>query len=94
MDEVIIFTMEGCPYCDELKEVLQEHKISYREKNVDENEEMYEKFSKAVNSEFLPAIIIGKRAFLPEQSFKTIKQAGKIVKNYLLEQSHRGNHLG
>ena len=92
--EVVVFTMKGCPHCDELKKILVEKKITFTEKDVDDNEEIYNKFSKAVDSEYLPAILIGRKAFLAERSYKTIKQAGNIIQNFLLEQEHRGHHLG
>ena len=92
--EVIIFTMKGCPHCDELKKILVEKKITFTEKDVDDNEETYNKFSKAVDNEYLPAILIGRKAFLAERSYKTIKQAGNLIQNFLLEQDRRGHHLG
>ena len=92
--EVIVYTMKGCPHCDNLKKILVEKKISFIEKDVDENEETYNKFSKAVDNEYLPAILIGKKAFLAERSFKSIEQAGDVIQNFLLEQRSRGRHLG
>lgn len=81
--EVIMFTMKGCPHCDNLKKKLTENKISFVEKDVDEHEKLYEKFSKSVKSDFLPAVIIGKKAFVPDRSFKTIDQGAQIIENYL-----------
>ena len=92
--EVIMFTMKGCPHFDNLKKKLTENKISFIEKDVDEHEKIYEKFSKAVKSDFLPAVIIGKKAFIPDRSFKTIDQGAQLIENYLREQDHHGHHLG
>lgn len=92
--EVILFSMKGCPYCDDLKNKLEEKKIRFVERDVDEHEILYESFSKKVDSEFLPAVVIGKKAFVPEKSFKTIEQAADIIENYLQELSHRETHLG
>ena len=80
---VKIFTMKGCSYCDKLKQQLTENKIEYFEIDVDENEELYDNFSKKVDNEFLPAIIVGKTVFVPEKSFKTINEAVKQIKNHL-----------
>jgi glutaredoxin len=90
----IVFSMEGCPHCDNLKKQLTERNIEFIEKDVDkkENELLYESFSKKVNSDFLPAILIGKKAFIAEKSYKTIDQAVTIIENYLQELSHRENH--
>jgi glutaredoxin len=82
--EVKVFSMKGCPHCDNLKNLLKENNINFTELDVDIHEEIYEKFSKKVNNEFLPAILIGKTAFLPDKSFQTIVEAVKLVKNHLL----------
>ena len=92
MNDVILFTMKGCPHCDTLKKELNENKISFIERDVDDYEQAYEKFSKAVKSEYLPAILIGKRAFVPERSFKTITEAAKLVKSHLSEQHRHDPH--
>jgi glutaredoxin len=82
--EVKVFSMKGCPHCDNLKNLLKENNINFTELDVDVHEELYEKFSKKVNNEFLPAILIGKTAFLPDKSFQTIVEAVELVKNHLL----------
>jgi glutaredoxin len=81
--EIKIFSMKGCPHCDKLKDKLKENDINFLVLDVDEHEELYDKFSKKVDNEFLPAILIGKTAFLPEKSFQTIDDAVKLVKKHL-----------
>ena len=85
----IIFTMKGCPHCDNLKTQLKESNIEFKEIDVDqsENEVLYESFSKKVESDYLPAIVIGKKAFLPERTFKKIDDAVILIREYL-----RDNH--
>ena len=90
--KVVVFSMEGCPHCDNLKNILKERNISFVERDVDKHEVLYENFSRAVKSEFLPAVVIGKKAFLPEKSFKTIEQAGEIIQNYLQGLDHHDHH--
>lgn len=81
--EIKIFSMKGCPHCDKLKDKLKENDINFLVLDVDEHEELYDKFSKKVDNEFLPAILIGKTAFLPEKSFQTIDDAVNLVKKHL-----------
>ena len=90
----IIFSMKGCPHCDNLKSQLKESNITFKEIDVDEseNEVLYESFSKKVESEYLPAIVIGKKAFLPERSFKKIDDAVVMVKEYLQVLTDHENH--
>ena len=81
--EIKIFSMKGCPHCDNLKNKLKENKIDFTEIDVDENEKLYESFSKKVGNDFLPAILIDKTAFLPDRSFNTIDEAVTQIKTHL-----------
>ncbi len=81
--EVKVFSMKGCPHCDNLKKQLKENNIDFIVLDVDKHEKLYEQFSKKVDSEFLPAIMVGKTAFLPDRSFNTINEAVDIIKSHL-----------
>ena len=72
--KVKVFSMKGCPHCENLKNKLNENNIDHIEIDVDEHSDVYETFSKKVENEYLPAILIDKTAFLPERSFQTIAQ--------------------
>lgn len=82
--EIKIFTMKGCPHCVTLKNKLQDENIEYTEYDIDKYSEMYDKFSKIVGNEYLPAILVGKTAYVPEKSFKTIDQAVGLIKDHLV----------
>jgi glutaredoxin len=83
--EISVFSMKGCPHCDNLKNKLKENNIEFVELDIDDNELLYERFSKKVNNEFLPAILVGKTAYVPEKSFTTIDEAVELVKKHLLQ---------
>ena len=80
-----VFTMKGCPHCVNLKTKLKENNIEFNEIDIDENEKMYDDFSKKVDNEYLPAIIVGKTAFVPEKSFKTIDEAVDLIKQHITQ---------
>ena len=45
MDKVLIlFTMEGCPFCDIMKEQLNELDVDYVVRDINEYEEEYDMF--------------------------------------------------
>jgi glutaredoxin len=83
--EVRVFSMKGCPHCDNLKNKLRENNIEFVELDVDDNELLYERFSKKVKNEFLPAMLVDKTAYVPEKSFNTIDEAVELVKKHLLQ---------
>jgi glutaredoxin len=77
--------MKGCPHCDNLKNKLKENNIEFVELDIDDNNLLYDRFSKKVDNEFLPAILIGKTAYVPEKSFTTIDEAVELVKKHLIK---------
>jgi len=81
--EINVFSMKGCPHCDNLKNKLKENNIEFVELDVDDNNLLYERFSKKVKNDYLPAILIGKTAYVPEKSFNTIDEAVELVKQHL-----------
>ena len=81
--KVKVFSMKGCPHCDKLKTQLKENNIEFLELDVDQHEELYENFSKKVENEYLPALLVGNTAFVPEKSFNTIDEAIELVKKHL-----------
>lgn len=83
--EISVFSMKGCPHCDNLKNKLKENNIEFVELDIDDNELIYERFSKKVNNDFLPAILVGKTAYVPEKSFTTIDEAVELVKKHFLQ---------
>ena len=82
--EISVFSMKGCPHCDNLKNKLKENNIEFVEIDINENELLYERVSKKVNNEFLPAILVGKTAYVPEKSFTTIDEAVELVKKHII----------
>ena len=83
--KVLIFTMEGCPWCTKLKEQLDDAGIEYVARDVDEYSTMYDKFVEITESELLPALLIGKQALVPQKSFNTIDEAVSTVQDLLTD---------
>jgi glutaredoxin len=89
----IVFSMEGCPHCDRLKNKFKELEIDFNEVDVNEpkNEALYESFSKKVDNDYLPAVVVGKKVFLPDVSFKSIDEGMTMIKEYLQVLADREN---
>ena len=81
--EIKVFSMKGCPHCDNLKNKLTDNNIDLVTIDVDENEKLYEAFSKKVKNDLLPAVLIDKTAFLPDKSFNTLDEAVTQIKTHL-----------
>ena len=91
MDKIaIVFTMKGCPYCVELKEMLDDSNINYVNRDIDEYSEEYDMFSEVVGNEYVPALMLienpendpKSHLYAPERDFSELEEAVKIIKEF------------
>lgn len=87
--KVFIYTMYGCPYCGEIKGLLNSEGIDYIERDCDEYELQYELLKNHTDNDFVPAIEIRddermtKRYFVPDRDFEELEEAVEKIKNYI-----------
>lgn len=89
---VILFTMKGCPYCTEIKEMLNNENIhDYHERDIDEYKDEYDLFCEITNSDSVPALLViegdssNNKSYLytPDRDYNTLSEAVDIVKRHL-----------
>lgn len=95
MDKVaVIFTMKGCPFCVELKEMLEKEDIFYVDRDIHEYEEEYDMFVEATGNDFIPAFMLIEspesdepitELFAPDRDFDNINEGFEIIKNFITE---------
>ena len=94
MDKLLIlFTMEGCPFCSMMKEKLNESNINFYERDIDIHKDEYELFVDITKNEMVPAFMIIEAdddkqpktlLFAPERDFNELDEGLEIIKNNLL----------
>jgi glutaredoxin len=91
MDKIaIIYTMKGCPYCVELKEMLDDSNIEYINRDIDEYNEEYDMFSEVVGNEYVPSLMLIENPedspkvhlYAPERDYNELEDAVKIIKEF------------
>jgi len=95
MDKVVVlFTMEGCPYCVDLKNMLNESGIEYYDRDINEYEEEYNMFVKITENEYVPAFMLIESPdsekpetdlFAPDRDFQDINEGFDIIKSFLVD---------
>lgn len=85
MNNIKIYTVNGCPYCVELKELLTKENIEFTEVNASlpENRAECEKLFEVTKSDDVPVVKIGPRLLVPGTSFQTIQEAFETTKKFL-----------
>tara|TARA_R110002020_G_scaffold13043_3_gene47199 strand:+ start:3529 stop:3801 length:273 start_codon:yes stop_codon:yes gene_type:complete len=86
---VIIYSQDGCPYCSELKEGLQESNINYIVRDIGEFEDEWKLVSSITDNEYVPtACVIDKNThkskFLaPDRDWQEITECVDKIKKLL-----------
>ena len=88
---VILFTMEGCPYCVQMKDQLKESDIDFVERDIEEHKDEYDMFVEITENEFVPAFMIVESPdtddhksylYAPERDYNEIEEGVAIIKEY------------
>jgi len=92
MDKLLIlFTMEGCPYCVQMKDQLTESDIDFVERDINEHKDEYDMFVEITENEFVPAFMIVESPdgndhksylFAPDRDFNEIEEGILIIKEH------------
>jgi glutaredoxin len=92
MDKVVVlFTMKGCPFCDDMKNMLEEEGIDFVNRDIYEYEEEFNLFAEITNSDYVPAFMLienpetepKSELFAPDRDYENITEGVKIIKEWV-----------
>ena len=87
---VIVYTMQGCPFCTDFKNILTKEGIEFFDRDIDVYKDEYDTFSKITENDMIPALLIiegnGKdyKSFLyaPERNYNELTEAVEIINQH------------
>ena len=87
---VIVYTMKGCPFCIDFKEMLTNEGIEFFDRDIDEYKEEYELFTEITDNDMIPALLLIEveneehESFLyaPERNYNELTEAVDIIKDH------------
>lgn len=85
MKTVLLYSLDGCPWCDELKDLLNSHSIEYVVRDIEKHDEEWENIKKETKNEFVPAVCIlhhdkkMKEYILPDIHFEDVEECTEKV---------------
>ena len=84
---VRVYTMKECPYCTEMKDMLKNEGIEFKDIDIDEpkNKLEFNKLVEISGADSVPVVIVGKKILIPERSFFTIEEGFYTVKKLISE---------
>jgi glutaredoxin len=87
---VVVYTMKGCPFCVQFKDLLTTEGIEFFDRDIDEYKEEYDLYSKITENELIPAMLIiegeeeNYESFLyaPDRDYNELTEAVDIIKKH------------
>jgi glutaredoxin len=84
---VIVYTMQGCPFCVEFKEMLQKEGIEFVDRDIDEHKQEYDFFVEITKNDLVPSLLIiegeGEKyesfLYTPETNYDELSEAIQII---------------
>lgn len=92
MDKLIVlYTMNGCPHCETMKQKLNENKISFVERDINVFEKEYDMFTEITENDYVPAFMVIESFeetpktyfYAPERDFNELEDGIEILKEHL-----------
>ena len=94
MDKLLIlYTMDGCPFCTMMKDKLKESNINFHDRDIDEHKDEYDLFVEITESDYVPAFMIIEgdeqkqpitSLYAPDRDFNDLDEGIEIIKNKMV----------
>jgi glutaredoxin len=87
---VIVYTMKGCPFCDQFKEMLVKEGIEFFDRDIHEHEKEYDIYSNVTDNDMIPALLViegeneNYESFLyaPDRDYLELTEAVDIINKH------------
>ena len=87
---VVVYTMKGCPFCVEFKEMLTTEGIEFFDRDIDDYKDEYDIFVEVTDNDMIPAMLIIEgdddkhESFLyaPERNYNELVEAVSIIQGH------------
>jgi glutaredoxin len=85
MKKVKVYGYSSCPYCTQLKKLLDEMGITFIDVDItkEENFAEFETIVSVTKHSDLPIVSVGHQLLIPDVSFKSIPDCAKLTKSLL-----------
>jgi glutaredoxin len=94
MDKLLIlYTMNGCPFCSMMKDKLIESDIKFYERDIDVHKDEYDLFVEITENDYVPAFMIIEgddekqpitSLYAPDRDFNDLDEGIEIIKNKMI----------
>jgi glutaredoxin len=87
--QVVVFTLDGCKFCTDLKKELKKSEIIFTEIEVSNNHQIWNKVIEQTGHNLLPTVYVNKEGtdegpvYVPTRDFNSPNEIIKIIKTFI-----------
>lgn len=88
MKNILVFTLDGCQHCVDLKKSLTNANVPYNEMEINENQSLWNQVVEQTGYNLLPTVFIGSNdtdegiVLVPDRDFKSPTELLEHIKKY------------
>lgn len=88
MKNILVFTLDGCQHCVDLKKSLTNANVLYNEMEINENQSLWNQVVEQTGYNLLPTVFIGSNdsdegiVLVPDRDFKSSTELLEYIKKY------------
>jgi glutaredoxin len=87
---VVVYTMKGCPFCTDFKEMLTNEGIEFFDRDIDDYKDEYDIFVEITDNDMIPAMLIIEEdgdkhesfLYAPERNYNELSEAVTIIQEH------------
>jgi glutaredoxin len=87
---VIVYTMKGCPFCTDFKDILTKEGIEFFDRDIEVYKSEYDIFSEITENDMIPALLViegdgeNHKSFLyaPDRNYNELTEAVDIINKH------------
>lgn len=88
---IVVYTMKGCPFCVDFKDMLIREGIEFFDRDIDEYKDEYDVFVEVTGCDMIPSLLVIEgdeekhESFLyaPERNYNELTEAVDIIKGHM-----------
>lgn len=88
---IVVYTMKGCPFCVDFKDMLIREGIEFFDRDIDEYKDEYDIFVEVTGNDMIPSLLVIEgdeekhESFLyaPERNYNELTEAVDIIKVHM-----------
>ena len=86
---IVLFTLNGCDHCNELKTRLNDMNIRYQEVEINQNKELWNQVVSQTGHNVLPTVFISEAktdeglVYVPGRDYQSQDEIIEIIKNHI-----------